>query len=108
MLPLTLAMTFAPGFAGTKNIYMYGADATLNSGWQTRGTWDVPAAGAPAVTADSVTPDTGTGSTQTVALNYSATSGGLNLAQTWGWFNATFTSTAANSCMAYYDNSTNQ
>jgi hypothetical protein len=106
-LTLNLAMTFAPAFGGTKNIYMYGADATLNSGWQTRGTWTVPS-GVTAVTADSATPNAGSGSTQTFALGYSDTSGGVNLAQTWVWFNATFASSAANSCMAYYDKVTNQ
>jgi len=41
-LNVTLAITFTPAFTGPKNIYMYGANATLNSGWQTRGTWTVP------------------------------------------------------------------
>jgi hypothetical protein len=40
MLSLNLAIRFKPSYAGSKNIYMYGADADgTNSGWQTRGTW---------------------------------------------------------------------
>ena len=42
-LMLTLAMTFAPAYAGAKNIYMYAADVSgANSGWQQLGTWTVP------------------------------------------------------------------
>jgi hypothetical protein len=42
-LTLNLAMTFAPAFAGAKDVYLYGANAAgLNSGWQARGIWTVP------------------------------------------------------------------
>ena len=41
-LTLSLPVTFAPAFAGAKNIYMYAATATANSGWQDRGDWMVP------------------------------------------------------------------
>ena len=42
-LTLNLAMTFAPSFAGAKNVYLYAASASgMASGWQTRGTWTVP------------------------------------------------------------------
>jgi uncharacterized repeat protein (TIGR01451 family) len=101
-LTLDLLMTFKPAFAGTKNIYMYGANAVgLNTGWQTRGTWTQPAPGVPA--ADSVTPAAGSGIRQTFALQYSDTGGVANLATAWAWFNATFASSSANSCMLYYD-----
>jgi hypothetical protein len=41
-LTLDLALTFKPAFAGAQSIFMYAANATLNSGWQTRGTWTAP------------------------------------------------------------------
>ena len=42
-LRLNLAMTFAPAYAGAKNIYMYAADTSgSNSGWQLLGSWTVP------------------------------------------------------------------
>jgi len=41
-LTLNLAMTFKPGFAGAKTIFMYGANAITSSGWQNRGSWTVP------------------------------------------------------------------
>ena len=41
-LTMTLNMTFASGFSGTTNVYMYASDsAGLSSGWQKRGTWTV-------------------------------------------------------------------
>jgi hypothetical protein len=106
-LTLNLAVTFKAAFAGDKSVFMYATNGSQNSGWQTRGTWTVPGGGA-AVTADSVTPNAGTGATQTFALQYSDSGGGVNLTQTWVWFNATFASTAANSCLVYYDATTGQ
>jgi hypothetical protein len=101
-LTLNLAMTFKPAYAGAKNIYMYGADTGgINSGWQTRGTWTATST-TPVVTADSVTPSSGSGSSQAFALQYSDTAGATSFSTVWVWFNATF-STAANSCMVYYD-----
>jgi hypothetical protein len=42
-LTLNLAMSFASGFAGDKDIYMFASNASgANSGWQQRGSWLVP------------------------------------------------------------------
>lgn len=41
-LTLNLALTFASGFAGSKNIYMEAAAKTLDSGWTVHGAWLVP------------------------------------------------------------------
>ena len=41
-LTLTLAITFAPGFAGNKVLYTSAQDARSNSGWQALGTWNIP------------------------------------------------------------------
>ncbi len=39
-LYLDLAITFQPGFSGSKNVYMHASDTTgLSSGWQLRGSW---------------------------------------------------------------------
>ena len=107
-LTLSLAITFKPAFAGTKNIYMYanGAGGT-NSGWQARGTYAISAGASEVVTADSVTPSSGSGAAQTFALQYSDTLGATQLRTAWVWINATFASTAAGSCMAYYDRPAN-
>jgi hypothetical protein len=106
-LTLTLAMTFAPGYNGAKNVYMYAANGSGSaSGWQTRGTWTVPGVVA-TVTADLVTPASGSGASQSFALQYSDTAGAMDLATTWVWFTATFGSSAANSCLVYYSRGTN-
>src|SRR5262249_5004148 len=72
------------------------------SAWQVHGNWTVPNL-IPVVTADSVTPTSGAGPTQTFALQYSDSFGATDFSTTWVWFNETFASTAANSCMLYYD-----
>jgi hypothetical protein len=41
-LTLNLALSFAPAFAGTQNIYMYVQNATLSNGFTQEGTWTVP------------------------------------------------------------------
>jgi hypothetical protein len=105
-LTFTLAVTFKAGFAGTHTIFMYATNGKQTSGWQTRGTWTVPAAATPVVTADSVTPNAGTGTTETFVLSYSDTAGATDLRQTWVWFNPTFSS-SAHSCLAYYQPGTN-
>jgi hypothetical protein len=105
---LNLALIFNAAYAGTKNIYMYAAKASgQNSGWQQRGTWTVPPGAAPVVTADSVTPNTGTGASTVFALQYSDTAGFADLSTTWVWVNATFATSAANSCLVYYNRATN-
>ncbi len=109
-LTLNLAMTFAPAFSGTKNIYMdAGNVAGLTSGWPLRGSWSVPGSSTtPTVTADSVTPNSGSGATQTFAFRYSDSRGATSLSTTWAWFNATTSLTVStNSCLAYYDRPTN-
>jgi hypothetical protein len=105
-LTVNLAVTFKSAFAGAKNIYMYATNTgSANSGWRDRGDWTVPSTTfAPVtVTADSATPNAGSGMTQTFALRYSDTLGATDLSTAWVWFNATLASSAANSCLVYYD-----
>ncbi|MDP8990936.1 MAG: SBBP repeat-containing protein, partial [Acidobacteriota bacterium] len=59
---LTLSITFTAAFSGTKNIYMFGSDAGLNTGWVLRGTYLVAAGGLPV--ANSVVPTSGSGPSQ--------------------------------------------
>jgi hypothetical protein len=112
-LTLNLAVTFKPVFAGTKNIYMYGANVgSVNSGWQTRGSWTLPGGSsgsavveqrAQSITADAVTPNAGSGATQSFALSYSDSIGATDLSTAWVWFNGTLASSSARSCLVYYD-----
>jgi hypothetical protein len=106
---LNLAVSFKSPFVGAKNVYMYVASIGGSaSGWQTRGTWTATAGAVTAsVTADSVSPASGSGASQTFALRYSDTAGAPDLATAWVWFNATFASSSANSCLAYYNRATN-
>jgi hypothetical protein len=101
-LTLSLAITFSAGFAGTKNIYAYGVGASVNSGWQTMGTWSVPAAVSPGVSVVSVTPSSGSGLQQTFTFQYSDSNGATDLTQVWLWFNTGLTySHGAGSCLLY-------
>ena len=96
---VTLALTFQPAFAGTKNTYGYVQNAAgLNSGWQTLGTWTVPA-GAPQVV--SVTPSSGSGTTQTFSFVYSDPAGASDFVSTQALFNTLLG--AANACWLWVD-----
>jgi probable HAF family extracellular repeat protein len=97
-LTLNLSMSFKSAYPGAKNVYMYATNGTINSGWQDRGDWTVPG-----VSADSVTPASGSALSRTFALLYSDSLGANDLSTVWVWFNATFASTSANSCLVYYD-----
>ena len=104
VMTVTIPVTFSGAYAGVKNIYLFAAGSTLNSGWQDRGDWTVPAgAPAPAVTADSVTPGSGSGSSATFALKYSSSLGASDLQAGWVWFSTSASSSSANSCLAYYE-----
>jgi len=107
-LTLNLSMTFFPGYAGAKNIYMYASDVSgSNSGWQQLGTWTVPSStGVP--TAVSVTPSSGSQASQTFGLQYSDTAGAASLQQVWVYFNATLANPASNACLLYYNAPPNQ
>jgi len=103
-----LAMSFKPGYAGGKNVYMYAADVSgANTGWQQSGTWTVPvASGTPATV--SVTPNSGSVATQSFALQYSDTAGATSLQRVWVYFNTTVASPASNTCLLFYDSTANQ
>ncbi len=102
-----LAVTFHSSFAGAKSVYLWAADAGgTNSGWQSRGTWTIPAPGV-SVTADSVAPASGSGSTQTFTLQYSDSGGAASLATVWAGFGSAASYPAPNTCGVYYNRSAN-
>jgi uncharacterized membrane protein len=106
-LTLNLAMTFKGPFTGSRTIFMYAVSSTgVTSDWQNRGTWTV--SGTVAVTADSATPSSGTGASQNFALQYSSTAGFTDLSTLWVWFSETLASPVSNSCLAYYERTTNR
>jgi hypothetical protein len=102
-LILNLPITFAAQYGGVKNVYMLATGSTVNSGWQTLGTWTVP--NTQAVSTVSVTPASGTGHQQTFTLQYSDTSGASDLSSVWAVFTAVLGS--QNSCPLYFSASTN-
>ena len=107
-LTLNVSMTFKPAFAGAKNIYLHDVDLSgASSGWQQLGAWTIPgASGTPAVI--SATPTSNSGSSQSFALQYSDSDGAVRLQQVWAYFSATLANPASQSCMLYYDVSTNR
>ncbi len=105
-MAVTLPVTFKGGYAGAKNIFMFGSGtAGANSGWQDRGDWTVSINNV--VSAVSVTPAAGSGLTQNFSLQFSDTATASNLSTTWGWFAQSMAS-AASSCLTYYDRAANQ
>jgi hypothetical protein len=70
---VTVSLSFKPGFAGTKNLYMSASDTSGNSSaWQNLGTFTVvPSVPAPV----SVTPTSGSGTSQTFTAVYSDAAG---------------------------------
>ena len=96
-------MTFSASYAGSKNIYLFAAGSTVNSGWQDRGDWTIPAPPAGGVTAVSASPSSGSGSAGTFALQFNDALGAADLKTAWAWFTTTNSSSSANSCLVYYD-----
>jgi Beta-propeller repeat len=74
-LTLNLALTFQAAYGGVKNVYMEGASASGNSGWQQKGTWTVPAT----LQNVSVTPGSGSGASQMFTFQFSDTAGAAAL-----------------------------
>src|SRR6202034_159232 len=107
-LTLNLPVTFTAAYAGKKNIYMYAAGSSANSGWQTMGSWIVPASVA-TVGPVSAAPSSGSGAQQTFALQYADSLGATDLATAWVWITSTSTAgSSANSCLVYYARPANQ
>jgi hypothetical protein len=101
MLTLNVAVSFRPSYAGVKNIYSYASTVGgIITDWQQRGSWTVPSAAT--LTADSVTPNAGSGSTATLAAQFTDTLGVSDI----GYVYVKVASTSAgpaNTCMVRYD-----
>ncbi|MBS1859906.1 MAG: SBBP repeat-containing protein, partial [Acidobacteria bacterium] len=104
-ITVNFPVTFKPAFQGTWQVREY-VIATVNSGWQTMGTWTVPAPSG-AGTAVSVTPSSGSGVTQTFRVVAADPLGVSDIGAVWIWFNNNITS-AANNCLLSYSPSTRQ
>lgn len=88
-LALTLRLTFAPSFAGTKKVYLQAIDqGGRTSGWQQRGNWTVPNSPPQAV---SVTPASGQGTAQTFQFLFSDPNGYADINMTQMLFHSTLT-----------------
>jgi hypothetical protein len=97
-LTLNLALSFAPAFAGMKNIYMYVQNAAVASGFTQEGTWTVPVPAGPVPV--SVTPSGESGSSQTFAFAFSDSAGASDITAAQIGFNTSMAGT--NSCWMYY------
>ena len=105
-LTLSMPVSFKTGYAGAKQVWMYAAGTSANSGWQQRGSWTATDPPAP-VSAVSVTPNTGSGSVQTFQFLASDTNGAGDLNQVWVWITPAFSTSSANSCLFYYNRAGN-
>ncbi len=100
---LTLSITFTAAFSGTKNIYMFGSDAGLNTGWVLRGTYLVAAGGLPV--ANTVVPTNGSGPAQRFSFTASD-QGGSGFITGLAMLLSTSLSTS-NACSMVYDRTRN-
>jgi len=101
-LTVTYNITFAGGFAGAQNAYLYAAGGTGNSGWTQKGTWTV---GTPVLGPVSLTPGSGTGFTQAFTASYADPNGASDLQTVYLLFNTAIS--AANACYVQYNPATN-
>lgn len=100
---ITLSITFTAAFSGTKNIYMFGSDAGLNTGWVLRGTYLVAAGGLPV--ANTVVPTSGSGPAQRFSFTASD-QGGSGFITGMAMLLSTSLSTT-NACSMVYDRTRN-
>ncbi|HEV8144853.1 MAG TPA: SBBP repeat-containing protein [Bryobacteraceae bacterium] len=96
-------VTFKGTFSGLKNIYMFGSEGAVNTGWVIRGTFNTTAGGIP--TADSVVPASGSGPAQRFSIQVSDLGGSSFITGVAVLF-ATSPS-IVNACNIVYDRGTN-
>jgi streptogramin lyase len=97
-LTLSVALTFTGTFVGQKDVFLYAAGETSNSGWVQKGTWLPSSAGAPTVA--SLSPSSGTGLTQTFTAAYSDPNGTADLSGVVVLFNNSVS--VSNGCAVIY------
>lgn len=105
---MSVALTFASSFAGSRNIWASATGGSTESGWQAAGSWTVPASTAPTVSLSSLTPSSGSGLQATFAAKFSDTLGGSDVAEAWLWIAAAFTpGDGTSACLLRYDRGAN-
>jgi hypothetical protein len=108
-LTQNVALSFAAGFAGTKNVFLSASDnADASSGWQQRGTWTVPsgsAGSAAAPTANSISPSLGNASSQTFTAQFADANGASDIRYTYVLINSSLS--WVGSCGLRYDRPAN-
>jgi Beta-propeller repeat len=97
---ITLDLTFNSSFFGPKNIYLYAAEGSINSGWATVGTWTVTG-GTPSAT--SALPSSGVGSLQSFFFTISDSSSQTNLTGVSILFTTGAPVNIANACNLFYN-----
>ncbi len=96
----TIDLAFFSTFFGTKNVYVYASEGSVNTGYVPLGTWTVTG-GAP--TADSVSPSSGAGNFPTFNLTVSDSVTAANISGMSFQITQGAPGTPANSCYIVYD-----
>ncbi len=105
-LAVSFSLTFKNAFAGPKDIYMRALDTgSLDSGWQTVGSWTVPAASSNAPAADLVSPRSGSGTTGLFTFQYADADGFAKITGAQALFNSG--PSATNGCAVLFDKASN-
>jgi hypothetical protein len=106
-MTLNLAMSFPPGYAGAKKVYMEAFNGTADSGWAQYGTWTVgsggPVAGPPMPV--SVAPSAGSGASQLFTFTFTDAGGATSIVSTA--LDISTTLAAAGSCYLYFARGSN-
>ena len=97
---ITLDLTFNSSFSGPKNIYMYAAEPTSNSGWSTVGTWTVTGGIAAPI---SMTPSSGAGSLLEFAFMVTDSTSQTNVQGISVLFTTGAPNNIANACYVVYN-----
>jgi hypothetical protein len=104
-LALTLPVTFASTFAGTRDVTLKADDAGgLTSGWQKSGTWTIPAATVPPTppTFLSLSPATGAGNSATFVANFQDVNGANEIGRALILINKSLSSVGGCYIYVYY------
>jgi len=75
MLTLTLAMSFTPGFAGYKVVYLSAREASATSAWQALGTWQVPGSATAGPAVSGISPAHTSGESPIIAFTFTDSQG---------------------------------
>ncbi len=100
---ITVALSFKGPFSGTKNIYMYGSNGGLNTGWVLRGAYLVAAGGVPI--SNSVVPGAGSGAAQRFSFTASDQGGAGFITGVAMLLSSSLSTT--NACSMVYDRAAN-